>query len=104
MPPDLAANWKSNSGSKKVRQFAVGSTAKIEEQSALWFFSARTSSRPSICRPRSAYSPRIGIGLVAAGLTFGGRSPGYEGPETDVAKLLVATCPQTDSMMVRMFC
>lgn len=38
------------------------------------------------------------------GFGFGGRSPGNAGDCCDVAKVVVATCPQTDSRMVRMFC
>jgi hypothetical protein len=41
---------------------------------------------------------------VITGFGFAGRSPGYDGPGVEVAKLLVATCPHTASMMVRMFC
>src|SRR5688572_5671205 len=47
----------------------------------------------------------MGTGFgVAAGLGLSGSSPGYEGAGTGLARLLVATCPQTDSMNARMFC
>jgi hypothetical protein len=37
-------------------------------------------------------------------LGLSGSSPGYDGAAADVAKLLVATWPQTASIIVRMFC